>query len=92
MKPSRRFSLLRPALLLAWTGWPAAQAWACATCYGAPGDPMTNGLNMGILTLLGVTGLVLGGCAWFMISLARRARHHAQLEAELDQILRETKI
>lgn len=31
---------------------------ACATCFGAPGAPMTHGLNMGILFLFGVVGLV----------------------------------
>ena len=29
--------------------------WACATCFGAEGDPQTEGLNMAIITLLGVT-------------------------------------
>lgn len=30
-------------------------AQACATCYGAPEDPQTQGMNMAIFTLLGVT-------------------------------------
>jgi hypothetical protein len=28
---------------------------ACATCFGAEGNPQTEGLNMAIITLLGVT-------------------------------------
>lgn len=38
-----------------------APAWACATCFGDPNDPQTQGFNAAILTLLGVTyGLFLG--------------------------------
>ena len=47
---------------------------ACATCYGAPDDPMTAGMNMAILLLLGVTGGVLGGIATFMLYLRKRAK------------------
>jgi heme/copper-type cytochrome/quinol oxidase subunit 2 len=65
---------------------------ACATCYGAPDAPQTQGMNMAILTMLGVTGVVLGGCAALMIALARRARRHAAFEAELDGILKETNV
>lgn len=32
-----------------------APAWACATCFGAKDDPQTEGMNMAILTLMGVT-------------------------------------
>ena len=53
---------------------------ACATCYGDPGSPMTQGLNFAILTMLGITVLVLGGCAAFMVVLARRARRCAATE------------
>ncbi|NIP18746.1 MAG: hypothetical protein GWM87_11760 [Xanthomonadales bacterium] len=53
---------------------------ACATCYGDPGSPMTRGLNLAIITMLGVTALVLGGCAMFMVVLARRERRCAATE------------
>ena len=46
---------------------------ACATCYGAPDSPLTHGMNLAIVTLLGVTGCVLGGVATFLASLWRRA-------------------
>ena len=46
---------------------------ACATCYGAPDSPLTQGLNMGILSLLLVVLCVLGGAAAFFVHLARRA-------------------
>ncbi len=47
---------------------------ACATCYGAPDDPMTAGMNMAIFLLLGVTVSVLGSIATFMLYLRKRAK------------------
>ncbi|HIA86072.1 MAG TPA: hypothetical protein EYO08_03210 [Candidatus Marinimicrobia bacterium] len=47
---------------------------ACATCFGAPDAPMTKGMNMAILTLLGVTGSVMGMAGTMFIVLRRRAR------------------
>ncbi len=46
---------------------------ACATCFGRSDSALAEGMNMGILFLLGVVGLVLGGIAGFMVFLARRA-------------------
>ena len=31
----------------------------CAVCYGNPESPMSHGMNMGVLTLLGFIGFVL---------------------------------
>ena len=53
---------------------------ACAVCYGAPDAAETNGMNLGIVTMLGVTGVVLGGFGVMIFCLARRARRH---DAEL---------
>lgn len=50
---------------------------ACAVCYGDKNSAMTHGFNYGILTLLVVTGMVLGGMLAFVITLARRARRVA---------------
>jgi heme/copper-type cytochrome/quinol oxidase subunit 2 len=50
---------------------------ACAVCYGAPEAPQTRGMNLGIITMLGVTGVVLGGFGGMMICFARRARQHS---------------
>ncbi|HUI07714.1 MAG TPA: hypothetical protein VL486_11995 [Verrucomicrobiae bacterium] len=50
---------------------------ACAVCYGAPEAPQTKGMNLGIVTMLGVTGVVLGGFGGMIFRLARRARRHA---------------
>ncbi len=38
----------------------APVAWGCATCFGDADSPQTQGMNMGILTLLAVTGMVVG--------------------------------
>ena len=50
-----------------------AGALACATCMGSPEDPLTQGLNAGILSLLAIVFLVLSGAAAFFIYIARRA-------------------
>ena len=48
---------------------------ACATCFGASDDPMAQGMNMGILSLLGVVVVVLGLFGAFFVFLARRSVH-----------------
>jgi integral membrane sensor domain MASE1 len=47
---------------------------ACATCYGDPNSSQTQGMNLAILTMLGVTAVVLGSFAALFIVLSRRAR------------------
>lgn len=54
--------LLRPA--------PAA---ACAACFGNSDSRLAEGMNMGILALLGVVVLVLAWVSGFFIYMARRA-------------------
>jgi len=52
---------------------------ACAACYGASDAAQTHGMNMGILTMLGVTGFVLSGCGAMIFYFARRqgrCAHH----------------
>jgi hypothetical protein len=51
----------------------AENARACATCFGASDSKMAQGMNMGILALLGVVGIVLCGMAGFFVTLAVRA-------------------
>ena len=53
---------------------------ACATCFGAPDSAQTQGANMAILTLLGVTGVVLGGFVCMIVYLVRRARRFQAAE------------
>lgn len=55
---------------------------ACATCFGASDAPMAQGMNMGILALLGVVGFVLSGVAAFFGYLGWRASRVAALELD----------
>jgi hypothetical protein len=50
---------------------------ACSVCYGPPGAAQTRGMNFGIFTMLGVTGVVLGGFGGLFFRFARRARRHS---------------
>ena len=47
---------------------------ACATCYGAPDAPATQGLNYAIFVLLGCIAAVLMGIVFTFISLRNRAK------------------
>ena len=47
---------------------------ACAVCYGNPEAAPTRGMSLGIVTMLGVTGAVLGGFGGMIFCFARRAR------------------
>lgn len=49
-------------------------AQACATCYGDPNDPMTQGANMGVLVMLGFVGMVWVGFGKFIWGIYRRQR------------------
>jgi hypothetical protein len=52
-----------------------SDALACTVCIGNTDSVMAAGMNNGILVLLGVIGSVLACFAWFIVSLARRARY-----------------
>lgn len=58
-------------LLLAVAAAPSALA--CATCYGASDSPLAQGMNWGILTLLGFIGTVLFGIVAFFVHVGRNA-------------------
>ena len=49
--------------------------WACAACYGQDSGPMAQGMNWGILSLLGIIVTVLAGVAGFFVYLANRSAH-----------------
>ena len=49
---------------------------ACATCYGAPDAPATQGLNMAILVLLVFTGSVLSSIVIAAFSLYKRSKSY----------------
>lgn len=63
------------ALVLAASLLPRAVL-ACAVCYGASDAPQTRGMNFGIFTMLGVTGVVLSSFGGMIFCFARRARRH----------------
>jgi heme/copper-type cytochrome/quinol oxidase subunit 2 len=51
-------------------------ALACAVCYGASDAGQTRGMNMGMFTMLGVTGVVLASFGGMIFCFARRARRY----------------
>jgi len=61
-------------ILAVMLGMPS-DALACTVCIGNTDSVMAAGMNNGILVLLGVIGSVLACFAWFIVSLARRARY-----------------
>jgi hypothetical protein len=71
---TRRILFLLTAAVLAWH--PQA-ALACAACFGKSDSALAQGMNMGILALLGVIGTVLMSVAGFFIYLARRSAQTA---------------
>ena len=50
---------------------------ACATCFGAPDAPATQGLNYAIFSLLGCIAAVLMGVVFTIISLRNRAKAYS---------------
>ncbi|MDP6170500.1 MAG: hypothetical protein QF780_10865 [Candidatus Marinimicrobia bacterium] len=51
---------------------------ACATCFGDPSAPATEGMNWAIITLLGVTGGVLGGVIRTIVVIGMRTKKFNQ--------------
>lgn len=64
----------------------AAPAAACAVCFGAPDDAMTEGMNNGILVLLGTIGLVQVGFVALFWKFWRRAKRLAERRARFQLI------
>ncbi len=52
----------------------AGTASACSVCFGDPDNAQSHGMNMAILTLLGVTGGVMGTVVAFGTTIALRIR------------------
>ena len=46
----------------------------CAVCYGNPESPMSHGMNMGVLTLMGFIGFVLFIIAYSIIAISIRTK------------------
>ena len=52
----------------------------CAVCYGNPESPMSHGMNMGVLTLMGFIGFVLFIIAYSIISISIKTKNIKNLE------------
>ncbi len=63
--------LLLGLVALGMVAAPAARA--CATCYGASDSPLAQGMNWGIMVLLGFIFSVLAGVTGFFVYIVRRA-------------------
>jgi hypothetical protein len=62
---------------------------ACAACYGASDSPMAQGMNWGILTLLGVILSVLTMVAAFFVHIGRssaKLRAGARAQTQSDEL------
>ena len=46
----------------------------CAVCYGNPESPMSHGMNMGVLTLMGFIGFILCIIAYSIISISQKTK------------------
>jgi hypothetical protein len=51
----------------------------CATCFGDPSAPAVQGMNWAIITLLGVTGSVLGGVIHTIVTISKKTKKFNQL-------------
>ncbi len=55
----------------------------CAVCYGNPEAPMTHGMNMGVLTLMGFIGFILCTILFSIISISIRTKNINNLEEQV---------
>jgi len=46
----------------------------CAVCYGNPDSPLTHGMNMGVLTLMGFIGFILCMVLFSIFSISARTK------------------
>jgi hypothetical protein len=47
---------------------------ACSSCFGAASGPQIEGMNMAIMSMLGIVGLVLSAVASFFIMMRKRLK------------------
>ena len=69
----KKLLVLLILLASAWLALPPAAS-ACATCYGDPEAPMTQGMNNAILFLIGIVGLVYVGIGKVFLDFRRRSK------------------
>ena len=64
------------AALIALVALAIADVSACPICFRFEENRVTDGLRLGVLVLVGVTGVVLAGFGWFIAGFVRRSRRH----------------
>lgn len=65
--------LARIFFLICLAGLASSKALACATCYGASDSPLAQGMNWGIMVLLGFVGMVMTGIVAFFVHVGRNS-------------------
>jgi len=55
----------------------------CAVCYGNPEAPMSHGMNMGVLTLMGFIGFILCTILFSIISIFIKTKNITNLEEKI---------
>jgi hypothetical protein len=73
------------AIFFALWSYPAVSL-ACATCFGAPDDPMTKGLNMAVFVMIGVTYVVIISMLAMFVGLAVRARRRTAIAQQGEHV------
>ncbi len=58
-----------------------ASTYACATCYGAQDSALTEGINVAIMVMTGLTFCVLGCFAAFFLWLRHNAKQFAKSQS-----------
>lgn len=84
MRPAARIVVVLVAVAVVVSA--AAPAAACPVCWGDSDDPMAEGMNNGILVLLGVIGTVQIGFVALFVSFRRRARGYQERKESFDVI------
>ena len=79
---NRRSPILLAFAALAALAAPPATL-ACAACYGASDSPLAQGMNLGIMVLLGFIGTVLVGISAFFVHLARNSARLAAAQSQI---------
>ena len=77
---------LRASLLAALAALAPAAAEACAVCFGAADSKMTEGMNAGILALLGFVGVVQIGFVAMFLHIRHRSKKHREQRDSLHLI------
>ena len=80
----RTFAVLGAVLLVA----DGSSAWACPVCFGAADSPMTQGMNMAILLMLGILACVATGFVMFFVRLFKLSRQNVGRELRVQRSAR----